>query len=243
MEVLVGPATYKTAAETAYVRDRTTAAGGVGVVVPSSAAEQDDSTMVVSGTCLFLKEEEEETGSDSSSSSSSIGSDDDDEINDTNGDFSSSILSLDSLEDSLPIKRGLSSHFSGKSKSFTNLSEVSTVKDLVKLENPFNKRRRVLIANKLWSKKSSSSSSFYSWQNPKSMPLLTVHEDRDHNDDGDHDHDQHDSPVAHEEEEEEEEEKNQTKVFGNRLKKKIGFKSQSCFSLADLHEESEEYHQ
>ncbi|TXG62375.1 hypothetical protein EZV62_013738 [Acer yangbiense] len=236
MEVLVGPATYKTAAETAYVRDRTAAAGGVGVVVPSAAA-QDDSKKVVSGSCLFLKEEEEETGSDSSSSSS-IGSDDD-EVNDTNGDVSSSILSLDSLEDSLPIKRGLSSHFSGKSKSFTNLSEVSTVKDLVKLENPFNKRRRVLIANKLWSKKSSSSSSFYSWQNPKSMPLLTVHEDRDHNDDddGDHDHDHHNNPVA----EEEEEEKNQTRVFGNRLKKKIGFKSQSCFSLADLEEESEEY--
>ncbi|KAK0572177.1 hypothetical protein LWI29_027399 [Acer saccharum] len=229
MEVLVGPATYKTAAETAYVRDRTAAAG----------AAQDDSKKVVSGSCLFLKEEEEESGSDSSSSSS-IGSDDD-EVNDTNGDVSSSILSLDSLEDSLPIKRGLSSHFSGKSKSFTNLSEVSTVKDLVKLENPFNKRRRVLIANKLWSKKSSSSSSFYSWQNPKSMPLLTVHEDRDHNDDddGDHDHDHHNNPVA--EEEEEEEEKNQTRVFGNRLKKKIGFKSQSCFSLADLHEESEEY--
>ncbi|KAK3213083.1 hypothetical protein Dsin_017789 [Dipteronia sinensis] len=238
MEVLVGPATYKTAVEAAYVRDRTTGGGGVGVVVPSSAAEQDDSKKVVSGSCLFLNEEEE-TGSDSSSSSSIGSDDDDDEVNDANGDVSSSILSLDSLEDSLPIKRGLSSHFGGKSKSFSNLSEVNTVKDLVKLENPFNKRRRVLIANKLWSK-SSSSSSFYSWQNPKSMPLLTVHEDRDLRDDDDRDHDHdHDSPVA--EEEEEEEEKNLTRVFGNRLKKKIGFKSQSCFSLADLHEESEEF--
>ncbi|KAK2661373.1 hypothetical protein Ddye_007906 [Dipteronia dyeriana] len=242
MEVLVGPSTYKTAvAASAYVRDRTTAApaGGVGVVVPSAAALQDDSKKVVSGSCLFLKEEEEEdTGSDSSLLSSSIGSDDDDD-DDANGDVSSSILSLDSMEDSLPIKRGLSSHFGGKSKSFTNLSEVNTVKDLVKLENPFNKRRRVLIANKLWSRKSSSSSSFYSWQNPKSMPLLTVHED--HGDD-DHDHDHLNNPVAEAAAAAAEEEKNQTRVFGNRLKKKIGFKSQSCFSLADLHEESEEYH-
>ena len=39
-------------------------------------------------------------------------------------------------------KRGLSNHFTGKSKSFANLSEmeVDTVKDLEKQENPFNNR-------------------------------------------------------------------------------------------------------
>ncbi|RDX79054.1 hypothetical protein CR513_40565, partial [Mucuna pruriens] len=85
-----------------------------------------------------------------------------------------SLTSLDSLEDSLPIKRGLSNHFSGKSKSFSDLSQVNTVKELQKQENPFNKRRRVLMASKL-----SRKSSFYAWSNPKSMPLLPVHEDED----------------------------------------------------------------
>ncbi|XP_047152643.1 uncharacterized protein LOC124824274 [Vigna umbellata] len=85
-----------------------------------------------------------------------------------------SLASLDSLEDSLPIKRGLSNHFMGKSKSFTDLSQVNTVKELQKQENPFNKRRRVQIASK-WSRRSS----FYTWANPKSMPLLPLLEDED----------------------------------------------------------------
>jgi hypothetical protein len=74
------------------------------------------------------------------------------------------------------IRRGLSSHFEGKSKSFTDLSQVNNLKELQKQESPFNKRRRVLIASKFTRK-----STFYSWSNPKSMPLLPVNED--HNDD------------------------------------------------------------
>ncbi|KAK8473095.1 hypothetical protein PHAVU_001G059700 [Phaseolus vulgaris] len=84
------------------------------------------------------------------------------------------LASLDSLEDSLPIKRGLSNHFMGKSKSFTDLSQVNTVKELQKQDNPFNKRRRVQIASK-WSRRSS----FYTCSNPKSMPLLPLLEDED----------------------------------------------------------------
>ncbi|KAF3338855.1 glucosidase 2 subunit beta [Carex littledalei] len=63
----------------------------------------------------------------------------------------SNLTSLHSLEDSLPIKRGLSNFYSGKSKSFTSLSNAAnaTAKDLVKPENPLNKRRRLLIA---WSR-------------------------------------------------------------------------------------------
>lgn len=51
---------------------------------------------------------------------------------------------------------------------------MSSVKELQKQENPFNKRRRVLIASK-WSRRSS----FYTWSNPKSMPLLPLAEDSD----------------------------------------------------------------
>ncbi|KAK9097438.1 hypothetical protein Sjap_022935 [Stephania japonica] len=56
------------------------------------------------------------------------------------------LSSMNSLEESLPIKRGLSNFFNGKSKSFANFSEVSSVSDLAKPDNPFNKRRRTLIA-------------------------------------------------------------------------------------------------
>ncbi|CAL5082193.1 unnamed protein product [Urochloa decumbens] len=66
---------------------------------------------------------------------------------------------LDALEDSLPIKKGLSSFYAGKSKSFTSLAEatstVAEAKELAKPENPFNKRRRIL-AN--WSRRASCSS-------------------------------------------------------------------------------------
>ncbi|KAL6846827.1 hypothetical protein ACP4OV_024275 [Aristida adscensionis] len=66
---------------------------------------------------------------------------------------------LDALEDSLPIKKGLSSFYSGKSKSFTSLAEAAAAtaaaKELAKPENPFNKRRRIL-AN--WSRRASCSS-------------------------------------------------------------------------------------
>jgi hypothetical protein len=54
-------------------------------------------------------------------------------------------------------RSGLSSYYSGKSKSFTSLAEatVAEAKELAKPENPFNKRRRIL-AN--WSRRASCSS-------------------------------------------------------------------------------------
>ncbi|WOL19758.1 glucosidase 2 subunit beta [Canna indica] len=61
--------------------------------------------------------------------------------------------SLDSFEDSLPIKRGLSNFFAGKSKSFASLADVAaaaaSAKEIAKPENPFNKRRRVLMMSKM----------------------------------------------------------------------------------------------
>ncbi|GMI92416.1 hypothetical protein HRI_002910900 [Hibiscus trionum] len=130
---------------------------------------------------FFLKEVEEDVGGSpdiSSESSSSIGlsegSGDEEEDGVVSSRASGSLGSLGSLEDSLPIKRGLSNHYAGKSKSFANLLDVSTVKEMEKAENPFNKRRRILLANK-WCR--SRKSSFYSWQNPNSMPLLALNED------------------------------------------------------------------
>ncbi|KFK29730.1 hypothetical protein AALP_AA7G171400 [Arabis alpina] len=111
-----------------------------------------------------------------SESSSSVGENEEEEEDD---DVSSQGRWIDSfsssLEDSLPIKRGLSNHYIGKSKSFGNLMEASNAKDLEKVESPLNKRRRLLIANKL---RRSSLSSF-SMINPNSMPLLALQESDD----------------------------------------------------------------
>ncbi|XXG64437.1 hypothetical protein AAC387_Pa05g2393 [Persea americana] len=104
------------------------------------------------GFCLDCKA----SGSLASSESSSIGAGEDssgtvekeggeDEVQSK---FNGGLGSMGSLEESLPIKRGLSNFFSGKSKSFASLSDASSVKDLLKAENPFNKRRRILLACK-----------------------------------------------------------------------------------------------
>lgn len=59
-------------------------------------------------------------------------------------------------------------------------------KDLEKVENPFNKKRRLIIANKLRSRgRSMSVSSFYTWQNPNSTPLLALQEPNKLDTDGD----------------------------------------------------------
>ncbi|ESW09120.1 hypothetical protein PHAVU_009G101800 [Phaseolus vulgaris] len=153
----------------------------------NGSPENDRSNFRISGPSKFF------TGGESESSSS-IGtpddSDNEEEEVQSKLKIRTGLGSLNAMEDSLPIKRGLSSHFDGKSKSFSDLSQVSALKELQKQESPFNKRRRVLIASK-WSRRSS----FYSWSNPQSMPLLPVVEDRDDDDDD------------YEEEEEEEEEK------------------------------------
>lgn len=60
--------------------------------------------------------------------------------------FKGPLETLSSLEDSLPIKRGISNFISGKSKSFTNLSDAVSAKDLAKPENPYSKKRRNLLA-------------------------------------------------------------------------------------------------
>ncbi|KAL6959704.1 hypothetical protein U1Q18_039856 [Sarracenia purpurea var. burkii] len=52
----------------------------------------------------------------------------------------SPLLDMSSLIHQLPLKRGLSSYFQGKSQSFTSLADVRCLEDLVKQENPYNKK-------------------------------------------------------------------------------------------------------
>lgn len=153
---------------------------------------------------------------EASSESSSIGApDDSDDDNDDEDEVQSkpkgSLGSLASLEDSLPIKKGLSSNYTGKSRSFANLSEVSRVEELKKKENPLNKRRRTMIAYK-WTKKSA----FYGCGNNSSMPLLALNEEDEEKSDLSQDEEEDDD------DEDEAERRRQIKV------------SKSCFSLTDL---------
>ncbi|KAE8734720.1 Exocyst subunit exo70 family protein G1 [Hibiscus syriacus] len=210
MEVLVGPTfgmeAAASAVTTTFVRER-----------------QSEEKCIGSSSCFFLKEEEDVGGSPgvSSESSSSIGSSGGSDDEEEDGVFSSrargSLGSLGSLEDSLPIKRGLSNHYTGKSKSFANLLDVSTVKEVEKAENPFNKRRRILLANK-WCR--SRKSSFYSWQNPNSMPLLALNEDDE------------ETPSTSSNDDKLEAASVKPELQHSQLK--VTHKSQSCFSLTDL---------
>ncbi|KAF8097101.1 hypothetical protein N665_0294s0007 [Sinapis alba] len=158
--------------------------------------------------------------SESSSSIGTPGESEEDEESEEDNDEELGLASMSSLEDSLPSK-GLSNHYKGKSKSFGNLGEIGSVKEVPKQENALNKKRRLQIYNKLARK------SFYSWQNPKSMPLLPVHEDDDHEeeegDDGDLSDEERGGVVA------------RRPSFKNRA-----LKSMSCFALSDLQEEEEE---
>ncbi|XP_068638296.1 protein OXIDATIVE STRESS 3 LIKE 2-like [Aristolochia californica] len=186
--------------------------------------------------CLsaYLKPEEGETESQKggysldpsvSGESSSIGvggenSSDEEEVQSK---LNGGLSSLDALEESLPIKRGLSSHFSGKSKSFAcflDITSGTTVKELTKAENPFNKRRRILMACKSgWSKKS-----LYSPLN-SSLPRVSSGEE---------------TSVADEEGESGEESREDCSShqpqlhFPSRSRKLKNFDSPRCFSLTDL---------
>ncbi|KAF9616322.1 hypothetical protein IFM89_029098 [Coptis chinensis] len=62
--------------------------------------------------------------------------------------LSNNRLGSQNREKVLASQRGLSNFYAGKSKSFANLLEVTTIAELAKPENPYNKRRRSVMASK-----------------------------------------------------------------------------------------------
>ncbi|GMH11819.1 hypothetical protein Nepgr_013660 [Nepenthes gracilis] len=64
---------------------------------------------------------------------------------------------IDALEEALPIRRGISRFYGGKSKSFASLidaSASSSIKDIGKPENAYSRKRKNLLAHTLfWDKK------------------------------------------------------------------------------------------
>lgn len=110
---------------------------------------------------------------DSSTSSSSIGKNSDGESAVSNPEdageeevqstYRGSLETMDALEESLPIRRGISNFYRGKSISFTSLADAmktcSSSKDLAKPENAYTCRRRNLLAFK------------HTWDRPHGNPL------------------------------------------------------------------------
>ncbi|OIW19354.1 hypothetical protein TanjilG_03488, partial [Lupinus angustifolius] len=69
-----------------------------------------------------------------------------------NSPFKSPLDTMNDFEEDLPIKRGMSKFYSGKSKSFTSLADAATatcVQDIVKPEDPYAKRRKDLLAHNI----------------------------------------------------------------------------------------------
>lgn len=100
----------------------------------------------------FSNDEEDEGSVDSFGSSSSM-----DLMEDATSSSSSSssldssngpLFEMSSLISHLPIKRGLSKHFEGKSQSFTSLANVKSLEDLMKPERPLMKKMRQLKSSK-----------------------------------------------------------------------------------------------
>nr|GEW18952.1 hypothetical protein [Tanacetum cinerariifolium]GEW47053.1 hypothetical protein [Tanacetum cinerariifolium] len=122
---------------------------------------------------MNMIQEEQEEDCISSSSSSSIGknSDDDhasdaestyrydDHANTNNMMRNGSIDdAIQAIEEALPIRRGISTFYNGKSKSFTSLADVwpsstPSIKDIAKPENAYSRKRRNLLASTLLSSK------------------------------------------------------------------------------------------
>ncbi|KAL0372221.1 UNVERIFIED_CONTAM: hypothetical protein Scaly_0903700 [Sesamum calycinum] len=75
--------------------------------------------------------------------------------------YKGALDAMEALEEVLPIRRGISRFYNGRSKSFTTLSDsssLSSIKDLAKPDNAYMRRRRNLLACSLnWDKNRSCS--------------------------------------------------------------------------------------
>ncbi|GLT75989.1 hypothetical protein SLA2020_476760 [Shorea laevis] len=78
------------------------------------------------------------------------------EENEVQSSYKNPLDMMDSLEEVLPIRRGISSFYNGKSKSFAILADAvgsPSIKDIAKPENAYTRRRRNLLAiNHVWDK-------------------------------------------------------------------------------------------
>ncbi|KAK8947655.1 hypothetical protein KSP40_PGU009362 [Platanthera guangdongensis] len=102
---------------------------------PGIMVEQEEDEL---GSFSSFEEEDDEDPAESISSSSS------DSVEDAGGDasLSNGRFDMSNLIAQLPLKRGLSKHFHGKSRSFASLCDVRSLEDLVKIERPCGKKMK-----------------------------------------------------------------------------------------------------
>ncbi|KAK8509152.1 hypothetical protein V6N12_018240 [Hibiscus sabdariffa] len=101
------------------------------------------------------------SASTTTTSSSSIGRNSDDDVsgrssdgggcdeNEVQSPYKGGLNMMDSLQQVLPMRRGISSFYNGKSKSFTSLADACSdpsIKEIAKPENAYTRRRRNLLA-------------------------------------------------------------------------------------------------
>lgn len=89
-------------------------------------------------------EDDDEEDDDDEDPAESVSSSSSDYVEDTGGGASASNgrFDMSNLIAQLPLKRGLSKHFHGKSQSFASLCDVRSLEDLVKIERPCGKKMK-----------------------------------------------------------------------------------------------------
>ncbi|XP_055827773.1 protein OXIDATIVE STRESS 3-like [Solanum dulcamara] len=94
-----------------------------------SSSIGEGSSNISNGSCCSSSLDTTDDASSSPSSCSPISDD-------------GALYDLSSLMSQLPIKRGLSKFYQGKSQSFTSLSRVTSLEDLAKKESPFRRKMK-----------------------------------------------------------------------------------------------------
>lgn len=111
-------------------------------IAGTGGGDHDDHEINCDSTAAVDSAKEDST----SSSNSLLSSTSSDLIEDANSFSSSSsssngpLYQLSDLMAQLPLKRGLSKYYQGKSQSFTSLANVESLEDLAKKENPCKKK-------------------------------------------------------------------------------------------------------
>ncbi|KAI3869566.1 hypothetical protein MKX03_012143 [Papaver bracteatum] len=142
---------------------------------------EDDASDLMSSTSSSTFDDSGNTSNASSSCEELV---DDASSSSTSSSTNGPLYELSDLMATLPIKRGLSKHFQGKSQSFTSLSDVSCLEDLVKKENGYGRKKMMIktcksygggldVQKKVISKKSNSAPRFKSViGSPRRPPLI-----------------------------------------------------------------------
>ncbi|KAL3535682.1 hypothetical protein ACH5RR_004143 [Cinchona calisaya] len=84
----------------------------------------------------------EDSGDNSAASSSCSSELEEDASSSSTSPSYGPLYELSELMNQLPIKRGLSKHFQGKSQSFTSLANVKSLEDLAKKVSPYSQRMK-----------------------------------------------------------------------------------------------------